>query len=388
MLRIKGLLAGSILVLACISAQGQNDRIQIIVNTAPGETPPTWVAISGLSGEAEEVLRFDLYVQGFNFTNADRAQYVITASADGNFQGRVVDNISKNQIVAKAYSGAALRRQVHAFADDFVNAINRIGIAQTKIAFKTDSGMNSEIRVADFDGFNPQEVTRDNSIVAAPAWVPGQFALYYTSYRLGNPNIFYHNLATGERRVFAKYPGLNSSAAVSPNNGAVAMILSKGGSPDVYVCDADGGNLVRLTKTPQDESSPCWSPDGQTICFAGKISERRSLCRVPASGGSVTRIPTVGVSNPTEPAWSPDGKWIAFTRQARDFEICVVPAAGGDATILVTGEDPSWAPNSRTLVFTRRQGDRRVLSLLDVFTKQVKDVTRISGSNSQPSWAR
>jgi Tol biopolymer transport system component len=65
-----------------------------------------------------------------------------------------------------------------------------------------------------------------------------------------------------------------------------------------------------------------------------------------------------------------------------------VPAGGGEATILVPGEDPSWSPNSRTVVFSRRAGNQRVLSLLDVPTKQVKDVSRISGSNSQPSWAR
>ena len=95
-------------------------------------------------------------------------------------------------------------------------------------------------------------------------------------------------------------------------------------------------------------------------------------------------------ANPTEPDWSPDGKWIAFTAQYRDFAICIIPANGGDAITLTAGEDASWAPNSRTLVFARRHGGHYTLSLLDVFTKQVKDVSRISGSNSQsqPSWAR
>jgi TolB protein len=113
------------------------------------------------------------------------------------------------------------------------------------------------------------------------------------------------------------------------------------------------------------------------------------LCKVPASGGATERITTGDVSNPTEPDWSPDGKWIVFTAQMGSFEICVVPATGGKATVLVSGEDPSWAPNSRTVVFARRRSSGgRSLSLLDVPTKQVKDVPRISGSNSQPSWAR
>ena len=64
------------------------------------------------------------------------------------------------------------------------------------------------------------------------------------------------------------------------------------------------------------------------------------------------------------------------------------PAGGGVATVLTPGEDPSWASTSRTLIFNRTEHHRRVLSLLDVPTKQVKDASRISGGNSQPSWAR
>lgn len=346
------------------------------------------VSISGFSGEVAEALQFDLYVQGFSFTTPDAAQFQISGSNNGNVQGRVTNPL-KETVLSKSYTGASLRRQAHALADDIVQATTRRkGIAQTKIAFKVDTGANSEIYIADFDGHNAQAITHDNTIVAAPAWVPGKLALYYTSYKLGNPDIFRHDLGTGQRDAVAHYSGLNTSAAPSPEGSKVAMILSKGGSPDVYVCNADGSGLKQLTTTREDESSPCWSPDGQWICFATKINERRSLGKVSASGGPVQRIATSGVSNPTEPDWSLDGKWIVFTAQMGGFEICVVPAQGGTATVLVSGEDPSWAPNSRTVVFARRSGGSRRLSLLDVPTKQTKDVSRISGSNSQPSWAK
>ncbi len=363
----------------------------IIRYNEPGNTKPIWVNMSGFSGEAAQVLDFDLYVQGFNFTNAENAQYTLSGGNAGNLQGRATDRINKSVLVSKAYSGAPLRRQAHAFVDDFVKAIGGRPICQTRIAFKGETGRGvGEIFISDFDGHNPQAVTSDNALVSAPCWVPGHLALYYTSYKLGPPQIFFQNVSTRERRVFARYPGSNLSPAASPDGGKVAMILSKDGWVDLYVANADGSGLKRLTKSPQDESSPCWSPDGDWICFASKDKERRSLAKVSVSGGQSQRLPTNGVGSPTEPDWSPDGKWIAFTRQAGGFEICVVPSTGGDATVLVEGEDPSWAPNSRTLVFGRRHGSTYTLSLLDVPTKQVKDVSRISGSNSQsqPSWAR
>ena len=365
-------------------------EIQIEKTLEPGNTKPIWVSVSGISGEALQVLQFDLYVQGFGFTNAEAAQYLINGKNNGDLTGRVTDRYSKSSLVSKAYSGAPMRRLVHRFADDFVQARGGRAIAETRLAFKGDTGKSGEIFLADFDGHNAQAVTQDNALVAAPCWVPGRQALYYTSYKLNHPDIFFHDLPSRSRRPFARYGGSNISPAVSPDGSRVAMILSKDGWTDLYVCNADGSGLRRLTKSPQDESSPCCSPDGRWICFAAKEKEHRALCKIPAEGGAIQRIPTGGVPSPSEPDWSPDGKWIAFTVQYRDFQICVVPAAGGTATPLVEGEDASWAPNSRTLIYGRRQNGHYVLALVDVPTGQHKDLPRIPGSNSQsqPSWAR
>ncbi len=354
-----------------------------------GLTPPTPIAITGFSGEVANILKYDLTVMGFTNVPADSVHYLLAGKNDGNVEGQL--SFGKSMLFSKAYSGASTRAQAHRLADDVVLKITGVkGIAETKVAFKAETGRDSEIYMSDFDGFGPQMVTRDHTIVAAPCWVPGHFALYYTSYKLGNPDIFYQNLTSGERSNFAHYGGMNSSAAVSPDGRKVAMILSKSGSPDVYVCDADGSNLKRLTTNREYDSSPCWSPDGQWICYASKADGRRSLYKVSAGGGAPTRISTSGISNPSEPDWSPDGKWIAFTAQMGDFNLCVVPAEGGAATLITSGEDPCWAPNSRTLIFVRRKGGNSFLSLLDVPTKQVKDVSRVPGSNanSQPSWAR
>jgi Tol biopolymer transport system component len=135
------------------------------------------------------------------------------------------------------------------------------------------------------------------------------------------------------------------------------MILSKGGSPDLYVCNSDGSGLKQLTKTREDESSPCWSPDGRSICYVSS-STAPSLQIISADGGAPRRIRTVGAGRVSEPDWSPDGKYIVFTAMRREFEICLVPAEGGESKTIVklfggqgTINVNSWSPDNRTIAF-------------------------------------
>jgi TolB protein len=384
-------LAAIFLIAGAINFSRAQQEIQIEHTGNFFGQKPIPVSLDGFSGEAEEVLKFDLYVQGFSFVTPDAAQYLIHGTGVGDVTGTLMDKFAKKIILSRSYNGASTRREAHAFADDIVFAVSgKKGIGQTKIAFKSQSSNGSgEIYVADFDGYNAQAVTSDNAIVAKPAWVPGRLALFYTSYARENPDIFYHSLSSGQRRVIAGYSGLNTSAAVSPDGSRVAMILSKSGSPNVWICNLDGTNLKRVT-TGVEDSSPCWSNDGNWICFATKKNERRRLAKISASGGAIQYLNTTGTPSPTEPDWSPDGKWIAFTCQfGGEFDICVLPADGSSApTILVSGQNPSWSPNSRTLIFNHGAPSHQTLSVLDVFTKQYKDCHRAPGNNSQPAWAK
>src|SRR5205809_6199210 len=106
-----GNLAGSI---------AQNDiNVEGTINIL-GKAKPIPVSMSGFSGEVAQVLQFDLYVQGFSFTGPESAQYLISGSNNSNVQGRLTDPHNKSTLLSKAYSGASVRRQAHALADDIV----------------------------------------------------------------------------------------------------------------------------------------------------------------------------------------------------------------------------------------------------------------------------
>lgn len=350
------------------------------------------VAVNGFSGEAASVLKFDLYVLGFDIVDPSKAEFIVNGSSGGRVEGQLTVAATKEQIFSRAYNGGSTRSQAHALAADVVKQIRpeSAPIFHSKIAYRVRQGGNAEIGVADFDGHNASVVTHDNSLVAYPAWLPGKFALLYCSWKNSGTQIFEHDLSTGSRHIFIRSPGSSFSPAVSPDGRKVAMVLDKNGTPNLYVADIDGGNLKQLTFGKDDVSGPSWSPNNQDIVFATR-SGRASLTTVNINGGGPKRLHVSGAEiygNLTQPNWSPDGKLIVFTCGSGPFSICVAPSSGGEAKALVSGEDPCWAPNSRTVIFTRDINRKHVLSLLDVPTKHVKDCTQNSGECSQPAWAR
>jgi TolB protein len=386
----KKLLTLTLLAVTVFIGAQANAAEKIIIDRtdSTGVEDPIPISLSGFSGEVLSTLQFDLYAMGFKIVPESQADFMLSGNNSTRVEGRLKSKVGGSaSLLAKAYSGVSLRMQAHALADDVVKAAaGRDGIARTKIAYRVRKGARHfEIYVSDYDGNAPKAATSDSVIVAAPNWVKGRNLLFYSSYKNVFPDIVWHDLTTGKRQVFANYPGANLSPCVSPDGKKVAMILSRSGSPDLWVCDIDGKNLKQLTNTREAEASPTWSPDNRTICFSSEAGGQSALYTITTAGGAMKKLPgAYGLC--TEPDWSPDGKTIAYTRQSgRNFSIYIVPVNGGSPREVATGEDPSWAGNSRNIMLTR---DQSHLSVLDVPTKQIKDIARVSGASTQPTWSR
>lgn len=122
-----------------------------------------------------------------------------------------------------------------------------------------------------------------------------------------------------------------ASPVWSPDASRIAFISDLEGQPDLYVMDADGGNMTRLTEDPVDERYPAWSPDGGRIAYARAVDESSiDLYTITVDGADIQRLTHDEHAN-YAPAWSPDGSRIVFdSNREGSLLLYAIPASGGE----------------------------------------------------------
>jgi TolB protein len=150
--------------------------------------------------------------------------------------------------------------------------------------------------------------------------------------------------------------------AVAVRRSATGRIaFSAGAHPheDVYVVNADGSGLRRLTDDPGADFDPSWSPDGRRIAYRHESGGGDSTAEIYVmnANGSHRRNLTRRPGQDHSPAWSPDGRRIAFAsvRGGPMPSIWVMNADGSKQRRVsrVSGEYPAWSPDGRKLAFDR-----------------------------------
>ena len=115
--------------------------------------------------------------------------------------------------------------------------------------------------------------------------------------------------------------------------------------------------LTRLTDGTAIDTSPCYSPDGSKIVFNSDRGGSQQLYVMNADGSDVQRI-SFGSGKYGTPVWSPRGDLIAFTKiDGGTFYIGVMQPDGSGERLLTQDflvEGPTWAPNGRVLMYFRQ----------------------------------
>lgn len=130
--------------------------------------------------------------------------------------------------------------------------------------------------------------------------------------------------------------------AVSADGRSLAFVvrryhLEEGeSSSEVWLMNADGTNLRRMTHGGWGDRSPAISPDGRQLLFVSDRGGRDGqLWTMPVEGGEAMRLTDFPLVL-AEPVWSPDGRWIAVT--SRVYPECGAdPACNGSTNRAWTG---------------------------------------------------
>jgi len=345
-----------------------------------------------------QVLRNDLSLSGRIRIVSAGAEYRLAGEVEasgGVMTARlgIFETAGNRSLLGRRWSGPAeaVRTLAHQAADAIIYALTgEPGIASGRLVFVGTRSGHKELYLADADGANVRQLTRDRSISVAPKWGPDGKQLVYTSFLQGNPDVYLLEPDTGRRRRISAQAGLNANAAIAPNGQEVALILSLHGNPELYVQELNGRGIKRLSHTRTAvEASPSWAPDGRSLVYVSDESGRPQLSLVSRTGGPPQRLTRGGEH--VSPHWGPNG-WIACsTRSGGRYRIKLIHPQSGQSRELPTDgadyEDPCWAPDGRHIVCTRTERYRSTIYRLDTQNGPPIGLISISGDWFSPSWA-
>lgn len=318
-----------------------------------------------------------------------KADYVAFGSLTGSSEslGFLYDVKTQQQLLSARLSGNP-REMAHQFADQIVKLLTgQDGIATSKIAYI----QNREVTRMDYDGDGTRSVTNDGSIALFPSYSPDGRRLAYVSYRNGHPNI----VIRGEDGLIiaaTQFKGTTTSPSVAPD-GRIAFASSKDGdSMELYLANGDGSNARRLTRTRNGVNiSPRWNPKtGREIAFISDRGGSPQIYVIDADGANVRPLLSLG-GQMDSPAWSPDGRFIAFTWDGGGgtFNIYLADIASGQVLKLTRegrNENPTWSPDSRHLAFQSNRAGRWEIWAMHIDGSEPRQLTR--GGGRAPTWAK
>ena len=313
-------------------------------------------------------------------------------------------NAANPQVLAKQYNEQAsqdtARTVAHRFADEIIarlgGGIN--GIAETKIYFVSSRSGSKEIWAMDYDGQNQRPITHLGSIALSPRISPDNSRLAFASLGKEGWAVRMYSL---ELDRMVSFPagiagGSNQSPAWSADGSKLAFSSSRSGDPEIWVVDANGGNLRRVTNFAGPDVSPTWNP--KTNAQLAWVSGRTGLPQIytmDQDGANVQRLTDGGYA--ISPSWSPNGQFLAFSWNRKygpgdpgGQDIYVMDIAS-KRWLQITHESgsndfPSWAPDGRHIVFERAIGGRhQIWSMLADGTEQ-HQLTQ-TGNDFMPNWS-
>jgi len=324
----------------------------------------------------------------------------VTALSNGQFdvRFRLYDTNSQQSLggLSLVSPASGLRMSAHKAADYIYEKLLGVrGVFATRLSYVIQSGGRYQLQVSDSDGQNANIALSSPEPIISPTWSPSGTKVAYVSFERKKPVVYVHDLPTGRRNIVANQRGDNSAPAWAPDGQHLAVALSQTGNTQIFLVDADGTGLRRLSYSSGNtiDTEPTFSPDGRWIYFTSDRGGAPQIYKMSVqgerAGGSAQRVTFKGSYN-TSPKISPDGKLLAYiSRAGGGYKLYVQDLSTGEVTPLTDtnhDESPSFAANGQYILYATQSGGRGVLAAVSTDGRIRQILSVRGGAVREPSW--
>jgi Tol biopolymer transport system component/predicted Ser/Thr protein kinase len=185
---------------------------------------------------------------------------------------------------------------------------------------------------------------------------------------------------------------LMASPALS-QSGRVAIALRRNGKLRLHVLSADGAELQPLTEVIDVRGSHSWSPDERWLVTGGNDGTGDGLFKIPLEGGDPVRLVK---GQALDPVWSPDGRSIVYAGPNVGSQAPLLAVQADGTTMSMPpiqvrrdagGSRSRFLPDGRSLVYTQGFGLSQDFWILDLQTRQSRQLTRLNHQTATVNFA-
>jgi Tol biopolymer transport system component len=277
---------------------------------------------------------------------------------------------------------------------------------------------DNELYVMNADGSDLRRLTRNAALGPGPStdpvWSPDGRKLVFVKRveRGGAPcrpvgrcdnELYVMNADGSDLRRLTRNVVTDGSPVWLPDSRRIGFVrsvrdrTSRSNRDEIYVMNADGSGQRRLTLLPRRAGGLTLSPEGEKIAFVAPAGHRGAAdIFVMNAAGSGLRNLTNTVTTSFDFVWSPDGRRIAYLEGSPGrgtplsaFNPLSVVNADGTSKRRLTGPLmvdlglPSWSPDGRTIAFTGGS----VIYTVHADGTGLRKLTHGPGHNLEPRWS-